>query len=155
MSQEKQYKITVNKKQYMVKALPTTPLLWILREQLKLTGTKFSCGMGLCGSCTVHLNDKDIRSCSIQIGQLGPNSQITTIEGLVAEDPSHRVLEAWKKIDVPQCGYCQPGQIMKAVALYHGNPNQSAKTALKAMDNLCRCGTYPEIKEAVETIFSN
>lgn len=126
------------------------PLLWVLRDELKLTGTKFGCGMGLCGACTVHLNGQPVRSCLISVGSIA-GQQITTIEGLPA-DASSTIQQAWLKHGVPQCGYCQSGQIMTASALLAHNPNPSDTDIDQAMaGNLCRCGTYPRIRAAIKT----
>lgn len=123
------------------------PLLWYLREQANLKGTKFGCGIGQCGACTVHLNGQAVRSCSIPLSALD-NVVIKTIEGL-SEPVEKAVQEAWKKIDVPQCGYCQSGQIMAATSLLTHNPKPSDKDINKAMTNICRCGTYVRIRQAI------
>lgn len=123
------------------------PLLWYLREQAKLKGTKFGCGIGQCGACTVHLNGQAVRSCSIPLSALN-NTVIKTIEGL-SELVEKAVQEAWKKIDVPQCGYCQSGQIMAATSLLKHNPKPSDEDINKAMTNICRCGTYVRIRQAI------
>ncbi len=131
-----------------VDASPDTPLLWALRDHLGLTGTKFGCGMALCGACTVHLDGKAVRSCVLPVSTLEGKS-ITTIEGLSA-NRSHPVQRAWLEIDVPQCGYCQSGQIMSAAALLQGNPHPTDADIDAAMSgNICRCGTYPRIRKAV------
>jgi isoquinoline 1-oxidoreductase subunit alpha len=125
-----------------------TPLLWVLRDTLGFTGTKFGCGQGLCGACTVHLNGIAIRSCQTPVGAVG-DAAITTVEGL-SSDRSHAVQRAWLEIDVPQCGYCQSGQIMAAAALLATNPNPTDADIDAAMTgNLCRCGTYVRIRAAV------
>ena len=129
-------------------AEPDTPLLWVLREQLGLTGTKYGCGMGLCGACTVLLDGKAVRSCMTRVGTLGGRS-ITTIEGL-SPDGLHPVQVAWEALDVPQCGYCQAGQIMSAAALLARTPNPTDADIDAAMSgNICRCGTYPRIRQAI------
>jgi aerobic-type carbon monoxide dehydrogenase small subunit (CoxS/CutS family) len=138
--------LVVNGEHYTVDVDSDTPLLWVLRDHLQLNGTKFSCGAGLCGSCTVLINGKIVRSCSYPISVL-KDQQVVTIEGISSEHP---VIQAWKELDVPQCGYCQSGQILSAVALLDKTPNPSETEIKKAMNNLCRCGTYPEIKNAVE-----
>jgi isoquinoline 1-oxidoreductase alpha subunit len=127
-----------------------TPLLWVLRDQLAMTGTKFGCGMGLCGACTVHLEGSPIRSCSYP-AEFVNGKNITTIEGLApSEDTLHPVQQAWLEMNVPQCGYCQSGQIMSAVALLESNQSPSDDDIDKAMSgNICRCGTYPRIRKAI------
>jgi isoquinoline 1-oxidoreductase alpha subunit len=126
------------------------PLLWYLRDELKLTGTKFSCGMGLCGACTVHLNGEAVRSCVTPLSAAA-GKKITTIEGLSA-NASHPLQVAWEKHNVAQCGYCQPGQIMQAAALLQKTPKPTDAQIDNAMDgNLCRCGTYTRIREAIKT----
>jgi isoquinoline 1-oxidoreductase alpha subunit len=130
-----------------------TPLLWVLREQLGLTGTKYGCGIAQCGSCSVHINGELRRSCSVAVGGLGPNDRVVTIEGL-SPDRSHPVQKAWAQVDVPQCGYCQSGQIMAAVALLSRTPRPSDAVIDEAMTNICRCGTYQRIREAVHVAAS-
>jgi isoquinoline 1-oxidoreductase subunit alpha len=128
---------------------PTMPLLWYLRDELALTGTKFGCGMSLCGACTVHLNGKAVRSCVTQMRQL-ENAEVTTIEGISAKGP-HPVQKAWMQLNVPQCGYCQSGQIMSAVALLSTNRSPSDQQIDEAMSgNICRCGTYQRIRAAIK-----
>jgi isoquinoline 1-oxidoreductase alpha subunit len=125
----------------------SVPLLWVIREYLKLPGTKYGCGMGLCGACTVHVDGKAQRSCITQVGSV-QGKKITTIEGLPEDHPVKR---AWIDEQVPQCGYCQTGQIMQAAALLLENPNPTDEKIIEAMDgNLCRCGTYPYIKQAIK-----
>lgn len=127
---------------------PDTPLLWYLRDQLDLKGTKFGCGMGLCGACTIHLNNDPVRACLTTVAAAA-NGSITTIEGL-SSDGTHPVQVAWQEIDVPQCGYCQPGQIMSACALLTKSPNPSDAEIDREMNgNLCRCGTYLRIRAAI------
>ena len=129
---------------------PTMPLLWYLRDELALTGTKFGCGMSLCGACTVHLNGKAVRSCVTPMRQL-ENAEVTTIEGISATG-SHPVQRAWMRLRVPQCGYCQSGQIMSAVALLSSNRNPSDEQIDEAMSgNICRCGTYQRIRAAIKS----
>ena len=141
-------KLTVNGQAHEVDAAPDTPLLWVLRDHIGLTGTKYGCGMALCGACTVHLDGKPTRSCVLPVSSVGER-RITTIEGL-SKDRSHPVQQAWIEIDVPQCGYCQSGQIMSAAALLAENPSPSDDDINRAMDgNLCRCGTYPRIRKAI------
>ena len=145
-------RFTVNGEEQAVDTDPSTPLLWVLREQLKLTGTKFGCGIAQCGACTVHLDGVPVRSCSTPI-LAAEGAEITTIEGVSAEDGTqHNVQAAWIEHQVPQCGYCQSGQIMSAVALLRDNPNPSDADIDDALwGNLCRCGTYPRIRTAVKT----
>ncbi len=138
--------LEINGKKYQVDVGSDVPLLWVIREHLKLTGTKFGCGIGMCGSCMVHIEGKAQRSCIIQVGSV-QGKKITTIEGL---SENHPVKKAWIAEQVPQCGYCQPGQIMQAVALLKENPNPTDKKIMDAMSgNLCRCGTYAGITKAV------
>ena len=126
---------------------PDTPLLWVLRDTLGLTGTKFGCGAGLCGACTVHVEGAPARSCQLPVSSMA-GKKITTIEA-VASDPGHPVVAAWIAEQVPQCGYCQAGQIMVATALLKRNPNPSDGEIDRAMTNICRCGTYTEIRKAI------
>ena len=141
-------KLNINGKLRNVQAENDTPLLWALREQAGLTGTKYGCGLGVCGACSVHINGKVARSCSIPIGSLKAGDRIVTIEGL-AKSASHPVQMAWAEVDVPQCGYCQSGQIMAAAALLAKNPSPSDADIDQAMTNICRCGTYQRIRTAV------
>ena len=143
--------INVNGKVTVVNSSGDTPLLWVLRDELKLTGTKFGCGRGLCGACTVHLNGVETRSCQTTIELLEPDDEVTTIEGL-SKDNLHPVQEAWIEQDVPQCGYCQSGQIMTAVAFLKRNNNPNDEEIDSAMKmNICRCGTYQRIRKAVHS----
>ena len=138
--------LDVNGKKYEVSAGSDTPLLWVLREELHLTGTKFSCGEGICGSCTVHVDGEATRSCTTPVGEV-EGAKIVTIEGLPEDHPVKR---AWLEAEVSQCGYCQPGQIMEAAALLRDNPMPTDSDIDDAMsDNLCRCGTYPRIRKAI------
>ena len=140
--------LTVNKRSVKVDVEPSTPLLWVLREHLGLTGTKYGCGVAQCGACTVHLDGKAGPSCQTPISQVG-NKAITTIEGLSA-DGTHPVQVAWMEVDVAQCGYCQAGQMMSAAALLAKTPHPTDKDIDSAMNgNLCRCGTYLRIREAI------
>ena len=141
-------RITVNDKTLDIEAAPDTPLLWVLRDHLAMTGTKYGCGMALCGACTVHIEGAAVRSCVLPVGGL-EGRRITTIEGL-SRDRSHAVQRAWIELDVPQCGYCQSGQIMSAAALLAHNPRPSDAQIDAAMaGNICRCGTYPRIRMAI------
>ena len=143
------FNLSINGKKEQVDVAPNTPLLWVLRDHLKLYGTKYGCGVAMCGSCTVHLNGTAMRSCTLPVSAVG-NQEVTTIEGL-SEDADHPVQKAWLELDVPQCGYCQSGQIMNAVALLKVNPNPSDEEIEGAMDgNICRCGTYVRIKAAIK-----
>ncbi len=143
--------ITVNGKAVKVDANPTTPLLWVLRDHLQLTGTKYGCGIAQCGACTVHLDGKAIRSCSTPVS-MASGKQVTTIEGLSETALGRTVQAAWQEVDVPQCGYCQSGQIMAATALLMENPHPGDAQIAAAMDgNLCRCGTYNRIRSAIQT----
>jgi len=136
------------KSQTLTDVSPDMPLLWVLRDVLNMTGTKFGCGMALCGACTVHINGEATRSCITPISSVG-GKKIMTIEGLSA-DGTHPVQKAWIEEDVPQCGYCQSGQIMSAAALLEGNPKPSDADIDAAMSgNICRCGTYPRIRKAI------
>jgi isoquinoline 1-oxidoreductase alpha subunit len=142
------YNLKINGKAVSVTVDEDTPLLWVLRDELNLVGTKFGCGIAQCGACTVHLDDTAVRSCSIPIASLD-GANITTIEGL-AKDKLHPVQEAWKELDVPQCGYCQAGQIMTATSFLKQNPNPNNKEIRNAMNgNLCRCASYNRIEKAV------
>lgn len=141
--------LSINEKTFTVQAPEDTPLLWILRDELDLKGTKFGCGKAQCGACTVHFNGSAIRSCSFPVAAAS-QGKITTIEGLSAKG-DHPVQKAWMKIDVPQCGYCQAGQIMSAAALLKRNASPSDEEIDAAMSgNLCRCGTYTRIREAIK-----
>ena len=144
------YQLIVNGENREVEAVPNTPLLWVLRDNLSLTGTKFGCGMALCGACTVHLDGTAVRSCSTPVSAIG-NKKITTIEGLSSAEKLHPVQQAWMDENVPQCGYCQTGQIMSAVALIEKNPTPSDSEIEAAMSgNICRCGTYERIRKAIK-----
>ena len=125
-----------------------TPLLWVLREHLGFTGTKYSCGIGLCGACTVHIDGEAVRSCVVPASAVSDSQRITTIEGLSA-DGSHPLQQAWLKLDVPQCGYCQPGQIMAAVYLLQRVPSPTDEQIDEMHTNLCRCGTYYRVRRAI------
>ncbi len=139
----------VNGKPVSINAEPDTPLLWAIREELGLTGTKFGCGIAACGACSVHVNGEVVRSCSVPVSDAAGKS-ITTIEGIANPDGTlHPVQQAWVKAQVPQCGYCQSGQIMAAVALLKKTGNPSDAQIDAAMTNICRCGTYPRIRAAI------
>jgi len=143
------YLLNINGQNYEVQAAEDTPLLWVLRDNLGLTGAKYSCGMGLCGTCTVLIDGEPARSCVLPVGRLKDQAVITTIEGL-SEDGSHPVQQAWLEEHVTQCGYCQPGQILNAVALLAQNPDPSDAEIDEAMQSvLCRCGTYQRIHRAI------
>jgi len=144
------YNLKINGEIHSVETDFDTPLLWVLRDEINLVGTKYGCGIGQCGACTVHVNGNALRSCSIQVSQL-QGMDIVTIEGLSKEEV-HPVQKAWLEHDVPQCGYCQSGQIMSAAALLKNNPDPSDKDIDAAMNgNICRCGTYIRIKQAIKT----
>ncbi len=143
------YTITVNNESRTVNVDSDTPLLWVLRDELNLVGTKFGCGIAQCGACTVHIGGVAMRSCSLPVSSM-EGEKITTIEGL-SEDGSHPVQEAWKEIDVPQCGYCQSGQMMTASAFLKDNPNPTEEEIRQAMHgNICRCASYNRIEKAVK-----
>lgn len=145
-----EFNITINGEKHRLELDPNTPLLWVLRDHLNLPGTKYGCGVGQCGTCTVHLNGSAIRSCLLPISSVADN-EITTIEGL-SKDGDHPVQKAWLEHDVPQCGYCQSGQIMSAVALLKNNPRPSDEEIENGMSgNICRCGTYTRIKAAIKS----
>jgi len=140
--------LNVNGKRITVEVDDSTPLLWVLREQLGLTGTKYSCGIGQCGSCTVHIDGEAVRSCVIPVAGLTEKQMITTIEGL-SEDGSHPLQKAWEELDVPQCGYCQPGMIMSAAALLNEKPNPSDADIDAGITNICRCGTFNRVRDGI------
>jgi isoquinoline 1-oxidoreductase subunit alpha len=144
------FNLNINGKKHQIDVDPTTPILWVLRDHLNLVGTKYGCGMAMCGACTIHLDNVAMRSCSLPVSQVG-NQKITTIEGL-SEKGDHPLQKAWIAHDVPQCGYCQTGQIMSAAALLKDNPKPSDEEIDAAMNgNICRCGTYTRIKAAIKT----
>ena len=142
--------LNINNKTYAVNLNEDTSLLWVLREHLGLTGTQYGCGIALCGSCTIHVDDKPMRACSLTLSALNKDQKIRTIEGL-SENGDHPVQQAWVEAQAPQCGYCQSGQIMQAVALLTENPNPTREEIKAYMNgNLCRCGTYLRIVKAIE-----
>lgn len=144
-----QYNLQINGRSYEADVESDTPLLWVLRDNLQLVGTKFGCGIAQCGACTVHLNGAAVRSCTLPVSAVG-KSKITTIEGLSANG-DHPVQQAWMEVDVPQCGYCQSGQMMSAAALLQKNPKPTEEQITTAMNgNICRCGTYHRIREAIQ-----
>lgn len=145
------YQLTVNGRKMEATADPSTPLLWVLREHLKLTGTKYGCGIQACGACTVHLGGAAVRSCGVTVAQV-EGRPIVTIEAMAQDPVGHKVQEAWVAHDVVQCGYCQSGQIMTAVALLRKTPHPSEADIEQSMGaNLCRCGTYVRIREAIRS----
>jgi len=141
-------RINVNGKLHDVQAEGDTPLLWVIREQIGLTGTKYGCGVAQCGACSVHINGELARSCSVPLSAVKPSDKVITIEGL-SRAGAHPVQKAWAELDVPQCGYCQSGQIMAAAALLKQKPNPTNAEIDEAMTNICRCGTYQRIRAAV------
>ena len=144
------FTLNINGKQQQVDVDPATPMLWVLRDHLNLTGTKYGCGIAQCGSCTIHVGGVALRSCTLPVSQVG-SQEITTIEGL-SENGDHPVQKAWLEHDVAQCGYCQTGQIMNAAAFLKANPNPGDEEIEAAMHgNICRCGTYVRIKAAIKT----
>lgn len=150
------FNIKVNGASRQVNVDEDTPMLWVLRDELDLVGTKFGCGIAQCGACTIHLNGTAVRSCQLPVAAVG-DGEITTIEGLSekAEKAEHAVQQAWLEHDVPQCGYCQAGQIMNAASFLASNPNPTDEQIENAMNgNLCRCGTYTRIKAAIKTAAS-
>jgi isoquinoline 1-oxidoreductase alpha subunit len=146
----KSYKLNVNRNQFEVEATDETLLLWVLREHLGLTGTKYGCGIALCGACTIHVDGQPMRACALPVANVAQGQEITTIEG-ISYDGVHPVQEAWIEAQAPQCGYCQSGQIMQAAALLKQNSAPSREEIKSYMNgNLCRCGTYMRIVEAIE-----
>lgn len=140
-------KIVLNGQPVAFDVPPDMPLLWVLRDIANLTGTKFGCGAGLCGACTVHVDGEAVRACQVPIGDIN-DATVVTIEGL-SPDRDHPVQQAWLELQVPQCGYCQPGMIMAAAALLHAKPEPTDADIAEAMTNLCRCGTYPRVRKAI------
>ena len=141
-------KIKINGKLVDLAVDDATPLLWVLREQLGLTGTKYSCGIGQCGACTVHIDGKAVRSCTVPVSTLNATQEVVTIEGLSA-DGGHPVQKAWQELDVPQCGYCQPGMIMSAAALLNTNPDPNDADIDANITNICRCGTFNRVRRGI------
>ena len=141
--------LNVNGRVMRHEAESDTPLLWVLREQLGLTGTKYGCGIAQCGSCTVHIDGAPVRSCVLPVAAVQPGQKITTIEGL-SPDTTHALQKAWVQLDVPQCGFCQSGMIMAAAALLAGQPHPSDADIEAAMTNICRCGTYNRVRAAIK-----
>ena len=146
--------INANGKTVDVAADGSTPLLWVLREELGLTGTKYGCGIGQCGACTVHINGAAVRSCTLALASVEPLDKIVTIEGLSA-DSSHPVQKAWAELDVPQCGYCQSGMIMAAAALLARTPNPTDADIDAGITNICRCGTYRRVRKGIHLAAGN
>ena len=146
-------RFTVNGKAYNIDVDPTTPLLWVLREQIGLTGTKYGCGIAQCGACTVHVDGMAVRSCSLLVSD-AEGKQITTIEGLAQNGVLHPVQQAWLDHDVPQCGYCQSGMIMAVAALLKEKPQPTDADIDGAVTNICRCGTFQEVRAAIHAIAS-
>jgi isoquinoline 1-oxidoreductase alpha subunit len=144
-------RLNVNGATHEFEAEPDTPLLWVLREQLGLTGTKYGCGIAQCGACTVHIDGEATRSCVRPVSTVGENAKIVTIEGL-SRDGSHPMQRAWTALDVPQCGFCQSGMIMAAAALLKEKPNPSDADIDAAMTNICRCGTYNRVRAAIKVV---
>jgi len=138
--------LKVNGETHTLEIDPDTPLLWALRDHLQLHGTKYGCGIGLCGSCTVHIDDRAVRACLVKVSEV-TGKTITTIEGLGPDGAA--VLQAWRELEVPQCGYCQPGMIMASVALLRDTPDPSSADIDAAITNICRCGTYNRVRQAI------
>lgn len=147
-------RLNVNGKDVDVEVEPDTPLLWVIREQVGLTGTKYGCGIAQCGACTVHVDGVAVRSCSMPISAVTPDQKIVTIEGL-SPDGSHAVQKAWLELDVPQCGYCQTGMIMASAALLKENPNPTDEDINNGITNICRCGTYNRVRAAIKLAAGN
>jgi isoquinoline 1-oxidoreductase alpha subunit len=143
--------LTINGQAHQVDAAPETPLLWVIREWIGMTGTKYGCGIAQCGACSVHIDGQVTRSCSVQAGSV-TDAKIVTIEGLSPDGLSHPVQKAWLAHEVPQCGYCQSGQIMAAAALLAQNPKPTDDDINDAMSNICRCGTYNRIRTAIHAV---
>ena len=143
--------LTINGKTFDVDVEPDTPLLWAIRENIGLTGTKYGCGIAQCGACTVHIDGAAMRSCSVPVSE-AIGKQITTIEGLAGEGGLHKVQQAWIASDVPQCGYCQSGMIMAVAALLKDKPKPTDQDIDEAVTNICRCGTFQQVREAIHAV---
>ena len=141
--------LTINGQSHNIDVDPTTPLLWVIREQVGLTGTKYGCGIAQCGACTVHIDGVATRSCQVPLSQVTGNKKITTVEGLAANGVLHKVQQAWLAQDVPQCGYCQSGMIMAVAALLKENPKPSDADIDATITNICRCGTFQQVRAAI------
>jgi len=146
-------RLTVNGQQHQVDVEPDTPLLWVIREQLGMTGTKYGCGIAQCGACTVHIDGQAVRSCSLPVSE-ADGKQITTIEGLAQNGTLHAVQKAWVELDVPQCGYCQSGMIMAVAALLKEKPKPTDADIDRELTNICRCGTYQQVRAAIHAVVS-
>ncbi|MCG6965975.1 MAG: (2Fe-2S)-binding protein [Chromatiaceae bacterium] len=144
-------KLNVNGRPVEIDVDGSTPLLWVLREQLGLSGTKYGCGIGVCGACTVHIDGEAVRACVVPVDALSAAQKVLTIEGLSA-DGSHPVQRVWEELDVPQCGYCQPGMIMSVVALLNGNPTPSDADIDANLTNICRCGTFNRVRRGIHLV---
>ena len=140
--------LRINGKTHEVDADESTPLLWVIREQLGMTGTKFGCGIAVCGACTIHIDGNQVRSCVMPLSAVAEGAEITTIEGL-SESGDHPVQQAWAELDVPQCGYCQPGMMMAAAALLESNPDATDADIDKQITNICRCGTFQRVRQGI------
>jgi isoquinoline 1-oxidoreductase alpha subunit len=147
-------KLTINGKSHDVDVEPDTPLLWVIRDTIGLTGTKYGCGIAQCGACTVHIDGAAVRSCSLAVSDAA-NKQITTIEGLATNGTLHKVQQAWIANDVPQCGYCQSGMIMAVAALLKEKPKPTDADIDQAITNICRCGTYQQVREGIHAAAAN
>ena len=147
-------KLTINGKAHDVDAEPDTPLLWVIRDTIGLTGTKYGCGIAACGACTVHIDGQAVRSCSLAVSDAA-GKQITTIEGLAPNGQLHKVQQAWIDNDVPQCGYCQSGMIMAVAALLKDKPKPTDADIDKAITNICRCGTYQQVRAGIHAAVAN
>jgi isoquinoline 1-oxidoreductase alpha subunit len=147
-------KLTINGKSHDVDVEPDTPLLWVIRDTIGLTGTKYGCGIAQCGSCTVHIDGQPVRSCSLPVSDAA-GKQITTIEGLASNGHLHKVQQAWIDHDVPQCGYCQSGMIMAVAALLKDKPKPTDADIDKALTNICRCGTYQQVRAGIHAAVAN
>ena len=140
--------LRINGETHKVDAEESTPLLWVLREQLGMTGTKFGCGIAVCGACTIHIDGNPVRACVMPLSSVADDAEITTIEGL-SERGDHPVQQAWAELDVPQCGYCQPGMMMAAAALLESNPEATDADIDKQITNICRCGTFQRVRQGI------